>query len=153
MRRKRNGGLVLLAALVALGGSVLVRSHTVADDQQAIGVIVSGQMSARTGDECIVGRKSSPPAGSTMPHQVIIEDATGTIVAKRDLMSLPLDGQTPTDKVETCIATLTIDVPNSPFYRVYVDDMLLSVVDASELPLDMNTDQISPEVPWVDFGR
>lgn len=88
-----------------------------------------------------------------MPHQVIIEDATGTIVAKRDLMSLPLDGQTPTDKVETCIATLTIDVPNSPFYRVYVDDMLLSVVDASDLPLDMNTDQISPEVPWVDFGR
>lgn len=143
--------LVAVAVLVGSLGIISQARHAVADDARSIPLIITGKQDAS--GACNVPSREGKPFGMYPPHEIVIEDASGTIVASRRLTDFaqseiipPLSGST------RCLVQIAIAVPDSAFYRVMADDVFVTVISAAELPIAVDPSSPGSRVPWLDFA-
>lgn len=144
-------GLALIFGELSVSGSLPPMTSAAAGDQ-SIDVIISGTKQSDEQGSCSVGSKEGAPYGLAMPHQLIVENADGTIIAKRDLRDFNPDDITAETGSTSCIVNVSVAVPESSYYTVRADDVFVSVIDANDLPLDTSPDKITHKLPWIDFS-
>lgn len=152
MRRVFTTSSLCVALALSIVGGMTTQRTTSADGGRSIPAIVTGGKYDEGEKSCAIPFRDGATLGVWTAHQIIIEDRDGAIVAKQDLRTFSGD-VVHADSGGACTVTPSIAVPDSDFYRVYLDDTFITVIAASDLPLSVDLGNPDRRIPWVDFAR